>query len=496
MGLYSRLMSGLRKLVDSGVSFFSYSDGNGESRTIDLDDDAYGVLYSNAFRGCLLAKARPLSTLPVRVCERLDGVRVPATDPFSEAYAGLLRRKWNPFLTASDGIRWLVMTKDTVGEAFARVQFGKDGLPVAIWPMSGIPAIEVTADARPVFRYGGDRFTPAGTYLEHEIVWVKSPILDRDGVHGRSLAALAADEIGLSIDLPSFYGRMLNGEGNFPGWLESDQSLSPADVDKLSSQLSDGGGVVNAGKIRVFDKGLKYKNTSQSMVDLNLVEQEKWVLQEVCRTLSVPPQEVYELSHATYSNIEQGALNFANKTLVPECVAIETALSSVLWCAGLTSVNVSLDMNGLLRGSYKERMEGYRIGYFSSMYCANELRAYEDLPPYKGGEVYMRSMAYGAVDPETGEVSVPAGYSGSLPEPGGSGESERDDGRDPHAMGTALAVVHRDMAGRVRDRFEDRGDSEAFREFAGRVLAPMAEACRADGIEYSIDDDIEEIIHG
>ena len=496
MGLYSRLRSALSALHDGGYDFFSL---DGKSNDVEARDYNLGAYYSNAFRGCLLAKARPLSSLPVRVYERDGDLRVMAGHPFAVALGDLLRHKWNPFMTGAEGIRWLMVTKDVLGEAFARVQYGADGLPVAIWPMSGAPTIGVDNGGSPVFRYGGDKFTQPGNYLESEVIWVKSPLLDSDGIHGRSLAELAANEIGLSLDLSEFYSHMINGEGNFPGWLETDQQLNAQGFNRLVDQLKDGGGVLKAGKIRIFDNGVHYKTTTQSMVDLNLVEQERWALLETCRTLSVPPQEVFELSNATYSNIEQGALNFANKTLVPECVALETAFSGVLWAAGLTDCYVQLDMNGLLRGSYKERMDGYRVGIYSGVYSPNEVRAKEDMAPYEGGDEFMRSTAYSTVNPETGEVTpaVTANNNAS-PLPGGNGDSQRDDGGpgDAHAMGTALAVVHADMARRVRERFEDKGDSDRFRDFAGRVLAPMAEACAAEGIEYDVNSDIEEIING
>ena len=495
MGLYSRLRTAWSTLRDGGYEFFSL---DGKSDDVEVRDYNLSAYYSNAFRGCLLAKARPLSSLPVRVYERRDEQRVSAEQPFAAALAGLLRRRWNPFMTGAEGIRWLMVTKDVLGEAFARVQYA-DGLPVAIWPMSGAPSVGVNDKGQPVYRYGGDKFTPPGNYLSNEIIWVKSPLLDADGIHGRSLAKLAATEIGLSLDLSEFYSHMINGEGNFPGWLETDQPLNKQGFDRLVAQLEDGGGVLNAGKIRIFDNGVHYKTTSQSMVDLNLVEQERWVLLETCRTLSVPPQEVFELSNATYSNIEQGALNFANKTLVPECVTLETAFSSVLWAAGLTDCYVQLDMNGLLRGSYKERMDGYRIGIYAGVYSPNEVRAKEDMAPYEGGEEFMRSTAYSTVDPDTGEVTpAVTANNNANPQPGGSGDSQRDDGgpTDAHAMGTALAVVHADMARRVRERYEDKGDSERFRDFAGRVLAPMAEACAAEGVEYDVNSDIEEIING
>ena len=196
MGLYSRLRSAWSTLRDGGYEFFSLDGGSDDVEVRDYNLSAY---YSNAFRGCLLAKARPLSSLPVRVYERRDERRVASDKPFAKALGGLLRRRWNPFMTGAEGIRWLMITKDVLGEAFARVEYDAGGIPVAIWPMSGAPSLGVDAGGNPVFRYGGDKFTPAGNYLENEVIWVKSPILDTDGIHGRSLSEIADGESGLSL---------------------------------------------------------------------------------------------------------------------------------------------------------------------------------------------------------------------------------------------------------------------------------------------------------
>lgn len=498
MGWFSRWVGrvaarALESDMLGGYDFQEYADASGGVQSV-AASRRREVYYSNAFRACLLAKARPLSSLPVHVYERVDGVRREAPDAFSQRLGALLRTRWNPFVTASEGVRWAMMTKDTLGEAFVRVEYDGAGLPVALWPMSGAPMVGAHG-SMPTFSYGGDKFTPAGTYLAHEVVWVKSPVLDSDCIHGVSLAELAARELDLSIDLEEFYGNVVRGDSTFAGWLETDQKLQKQDVDNIREQLSDGGGIVNAGRVRIFDKGLSYRSNGQSMVDLSLVEQERWILQQTCRTLSVPPQEVFDLSNATYSNIEQGALNFANKTLVPECHALEEALSSVLWAAGRSDCYVQMDMNGLLRGSYRERMDGYRIAVYGGWLTRADVRSKEDMAPIEGLDRPLVSAAYNLVDPATGEVVPMPGSSGAAM-PGGSGESERDSGGDPHARGTALAVVHDDMARRVRERYEERGDGERFRDFARRVLTPLADAYEVDGIEYDMESDIEEIING
>ena len=451
--------------------------------------------YSNAFRACLLAKARPLASLPVHVYKRgSDGSREEADAPAALALSRLLRGRWNPFLTAGEGMRWAMMTKDVRGNAFIRVQWGSDGAPRALWPMSDMPDVQVTRSGRVTYRYGGDKFAPAGTYLDNEIVWIESPIIDADGLWGVSLAKVSASELGLSIDLDEFYKRLITNGSHFPGWLETDAKLEKPDVDKIRSQLEDGAGIVSAGKVRIFDHGLTYHQTQLTMADMSLVEQEKWILQQTCRTLSVPPQEVFDLSHATYSNIEQGSLNFANKTLVPECVTFETAMGGILESAGCEGCYVQLDMNGLLRGSYRERMEGYRIAILASMMSPDEARAKEDMPPYKGGEYFFRPSAYIPVNPETGdELEGARRASASHPKPGGSGEAPDAGGPDQDPAPQALQQIHEDMRDRVAERFRERGDCPATRDFAAKVLAPYARACLTARVDYDMESDIEGI---
>lgn len=495
MNFRQRVANWLSRFTGS-FSFMLINNADGSQTEIDLERSHSDAYFSNAFRACLLAKARPLSTLPIRAYERKDGIRVEAKGDFVEAYTELLRHKWNPFLTGAEGTRWLDMTKDTIGEAFARVAFDTFGIPVAIYPLRVRPTIAIGERGEVLFKYAGDSFTPAGTYLENEIIWVKSPVLDIDCIHGRSLAELAAAELNLSINLTEFYANVISGEAPVSGWLETDNALNEQSFQKLKAQLSDGGGIVNSGKVRIFDNGLHYKSTRESVVDLNLIEQEKWILQETCRTLSVPPQEVFELSHATYSNIEQGALNFASKTLVGECAAIEQAYSSILWKNGYKSLNIQLDMNGLLRGSYKERMDGYRIAIYGSIMSPNEVRAKEDMAPYNGGDRFYVSAAYGLLDPRTGEIETLSRDSQALP--GGSGETGeggRGNTTTPeNPSGMALAVVHKDMQDRIKDRYATTGDTPKFRDFANRVLAPIAQAYELIGEEYTIDDDVAEII--
>ena len=500
------LSSQIRSTIAAGYTALTgqRSSSYGGARVIKMLDDEPSdryehdvAYYSNAFRACLLAKARPLASLPIHVYRRENGVRKPATSGVPYEFERLLRTRWNPFMTAAECERWAVMTKDTLGNAFIRIERRGERV-VALWPLASAPSLEKDPNGRPVFRYGGDKFTPQGAYLYGEIVWIKSPVLDEDGLYGVSLAQLAARELNLSIDLEQFYQRLLTNGSHFPGWLETDQKLTDADVTSLKQQLSDHAGIVAAGKVRMFDKGLKYHQTSLTMADMSLVDQERWILQQTCRTLSVPPQEVFDLSNATYSNIEQGALNFAQKTLVPECVTLEQALNWVLESSGYGDYYVQLDMNGMLRGSYRERMEGYRTAIMGGFMKPNTALLKEDEEPFEGGDVYFRSSAYIPVDPRTGEELAPRT---SAREPGAAGEGGQGDSgegaarpTDPESTFTEdAAFIKRDMDARVEARFRERGDCPESREFAAKVLRPYADACLMNRIDYDMETDMERL---
>ena len=441
--------------------------------------DAY---FSDAFRACLLAKSRPIASLPVHVYERTEDGRMHSTDGAALALEKLLRTRWHPFLSASEGMRWLIDTKDVLGNAYIRVAYDGRGYPSALYPITGGDVTpSLTGAGRPCYKVGvGDQWTPAGVYLPHEVVWVKSPIVDRDCLMGVSLAKLASRTLGLSIDLKEFYARLLENGDHFPGYLETDENLSPEDKREIADSLSDGGGIVSAGVIRLFDKGLHYKTSPLTMADISLIDQQQWILQECCRTLSVPPQEVYELSHATYSNIEQGAINFLNKTIAPECVEIEKAFDNVLDAMGKRGLYVQWDVNGLLRGDFKTRMEGYQVGVYAGFYTRQDVRAKEDMPRINGLERPLVPAAYYQLDPETGELIAPPKSPETAPQPDGQ---------------AALRAIHEDMERRIRERYGE-GDPEKGRAFALKVLKPYAVACADARIPYDVESDINRIEEG
>lgn len=423
------------------------------------------------YMACELAKARPVASLPVHVYEREGGERVRSNRRVARDLDHLLRAKWNPFCTASAGIRWMILTADTLGTAHVRAEWDRrTGRLVHLWPV--VAGMEPGRNDRgeAVWETDGDEFTPEGVYLEHEVITLTSSVPTRYGAEGRSLADVAMAAVGLSIDLEAFYARLLNEGNHFPGWLETDEALSVADKQELVDTLRAGGGIVNSGQARLFPKGVHYHQVPLTMAEMDLTKQQAWVLERICAVCGVPPTEVGDLTHSTYSNTEQQAIQFAQKTLVPILHDIEAAFQPVLDYAGLEDNYVRFSIEGLLRGTYAERMAGYQTGIYAGFFTRNGVRAMEELPPLPGLDAPLQPVNYYAID-EQGVAVIP-------------GQEE---------AAPALAPVYEDMAARVAGRFAQTGDTQATRDFATKVLKPWADACLLGGVAYDMAADIDRL---
>ena len=116
-------------------------------------------------------------------------------------------------------------------------------------------------------------------------------------------------------------------------------------------------------------------------------------MEEICRIFRVPPHIIGDLSRATFSNIEHQSIDFAMHTIRPWLVRIEQAMNRVLFPDSEKGrFYVQFNIDGLMRGDYKSRMEGYAIARQNGWMSANDIHALENLNPIveeEGGDTYL-----------------------------------------------------------------------------------------------------------
>ena len=230
--------------------------------------------------------------------------------------------------------------------------------------------------------------------------------ITKDGIKGVSLARLAAEQIGLSVDLERFYRSMLTNGNHQLGHVEVPEGRMRSDeLEALRAAVDAKRGVSEAGKAPIFGYGAKWVTDQQTMKDASVIEQQRWVLHQVCRACNVPPWKVYDTESATYSGGQQQRIDYVTDTVVPDVRSIELALQPVLESCGLRGAQVKFKLHGLKRGDDSTRTQYYReLSYLGAM-TREDVRDLEDFEPIEGIGLPLFPLNYGTVNPD-GSVSV------------------------------------------------------------------------------------------
>ena len=257
------------------------------------------------------------------------------------------------------------------------------------------------------------------------------PGLGFDGLVGYSPIAMAKNAIGLAIAAEE-YGSKFYANGAAPsGILEYPGTVK--EPDKVRESWNAGfGGSSNAHKIAVLEEGMKYTPISISPNEAQFLETRKFQINEIARIFRVPPHMVGDLEKSSFSNIEQQSLEFVKYTLEPWLVRWEQAMQrSLIPQDDKSKYFIKFNVDGLLRGDYQSRMQGYATARQNGWMSANDIRELENLdriPAEDGGDLYlingnmmllsMSGAAYGKEENQNEEVL-------ELEEPGGSGQRNR-----------------------------------------------------------------------
>ena len=218
------------------------------------------------------------------------------------------------------------------------------------------------------------------------------PGLGFDGLVGYSPIAMAKNAIGLAIATEEYGSKFFANGAQPSGVLEHPGTIK--DPQRVrDSWMSQFGGSANSNKIAVLEEGLKYTPISISPEQAQFLETRKFQINEIARIFRVPPHMVGDLEKSSFSNIEQQSLEFVKYTLEPWLVRWEQSIQRTLFSADEKKrYFVRFNVEGLLRGDYATRMNGYAVGRQNGWMSANDIRELENLdriPAEEGGDLYL-----------------------------------------------------------------------------------------------------------
>lgn len=183
------------------------------------------------------------------------------------------------------------------------------------------------------------------------------------------------------------FGSAFFGNGAWTGQIvEVPGSLSEDGQKALKAYINDTRrGAARAHKIGVLVDGAKISRPiTFSPEDSQFLQTREFQVSDIARMFRVPPEMIGGKSgdSLTYATLEGRSTHFVKFSLLHWIVRIEEALTA-LWHSedGSEDGRIKLNVNGLLRGSTKERYESYAIAIDKGWLTVDEVRALEDLPP-------------------------------------------------------------------------------------------------------------------
>jgi HK97 family phage portal protein len=222
------------------------------------------------------------------------------------------------------------------------------------------------------------------------------PGLGFDGLVGYSPIAMAKNAIGLAVACDE-YGASFFANGAAPSAV-----LEHPGVIKNPERVRDAWqrayGSSNAHKTAILEEGMKYTPISIPNNEAQFLETRKFQIEEIARLYRVPLHMIGDLDHATFSNIEHLSLEFVKYTLDPWLVRWEQGLQKALLSDSEKGrYFIKFNVEGLLRGDYQSRMQGYATGISNGFLSPNDCRRLENMnliPAEKGGDDYYLNGGY------------------------------------------------------------------------------------------------------
>jgi HK97 family phage portal protein len=310
----------------------------------------------------------------------------------------LLHDEPNPEMTSFAFRETLMSHLLLWGNAYAQIIRNARGEVIALYPlMPNKMTVDRDSKGRLFYLYSrtSDDAPTLGdesqVYLSPSEV-LHIPGLGFDGLIGYSPIAMAKNAVGLAIATEE-YGAKFFANGAAPGGvLEHPGTIKDPQKVKESWNAAYQGSQ-NAHRVAVLEEGMKYQPIGISPEQAQFLETRKFQINEIARIFRVPPHMLADLEKSSFSNIEQQSLEFVKYTLDPWVVRWEQSMCRALLTESeKPTVFIKFNVDGLLRGDYVSRMNGYATARQNGWMSANDIRELENLdriPAELGGDLYL-----------------------------------------------------------------------------------------------------------
>jgi HK97 family phage portal protein len=346
------------------------------------------LLAFSAVYACINLLAADISKLRLMLMRMNDGIWQEVTDPHSPFLSVL--RKPNRFQTRIQFLAYWVASKLIYGNAYILLERDARGVVRAMYPLDprgvkplvagdGSVYYQMTRDALAGINEEANITVPASEIIHDRMVTLWHPLVGVSPLY--ACGASATQGIRIQENSAKFFENMSRPSGQ----LTAPGKIDDVTAERLKREFESGFAGNNIGRIFVSGGDLKFQPFTIPAEQAQLIEQQRWTVEDVARAFGVPLYKVQAGNNPTFSNV--GALNqeYYGQCLQTHIESIELLIDEALGLPA-NGMGVELDLEGLLRMDPVSRAEVADKKVKAGVLKPNEARRLDNLPPVTGGD--------------------------------------------------------------------------------------------------------------
>lgn len=211
--------------------------------------------------------------------------------------------------------------------------------------------------------------------MSYEVLHFKQFSLN--GIVGISTITFAAMQLGLALKSQEYAITAIDNKGVRQGVIETDKVIK--EKSGIVSAWRSAMGEKSADRVVVLDEGMKFNPIAITPQELQIIEQQKFSIEDIARWFNIAPHKIKSLEQSTNNNIEQQSLDHVSDTIQPMVTNIEQEFTKKLFTdKEKTNTYIKGNMNVLLRADLAARGEYYYKAVTGGWKSREEVRQLEE----------------------------------------------------------------------------------------------------------------------
>lgn len=253
---------------------------------------------------------------------------------------------------------------------------------VSLWPIDPVKVqIKRTPKGETTYQINGE------AYAASDIIDIPF-MLRSDGLRHYGPITQGAETIQLALAMNKYGAKFFSGGGVPPLGLYGPPPVSREALQRAMNDVQRAIDVARESNMPIVQlpAGYELKPIGFDPAKGQMTDGRRFQVEEIARIYNMPPVFLQDLTHGTFSNSEQQDLFFVKHLVGQWSQTFEEECNLKLFGQRNGGRYVEHNLDGLLRGDFKTRMEGLASAIQNAQLTPNEARALDNRPPKAKGD--------------------------------------------------------------------------------------------------------------